>query len=496
MSLNKLNKIWETDLLGRQADAVYLASFLRGRIQERAQRGQKAYYVLNIDAGWGGGKSFFLARLGEQYAANGSLVAHVNAWLDDHADDPLIAVMAAIEESVRPLLADAPRKKVWNAIKRNGLAIAAAAGKGAVMRLLERGIGSGVNEIAALLKEPQPDDEKDQSVTVDAIRAATEAGTRKFDAILDELATKALESFKDAKASVGRFKANLEALLTSRSQSDSSPKLIVLVDELDRCRPLYAIALLERIKHLFEVNGVVFIVATDTSQLQHSIRAVYGEGFDAPGYLRRFFDRTYRFQEPQIDALIGYQLKNAPLDASKVSVPHEVSVRVVLEKTFTFFGLSPRDIEQCHDILRTIVTVWETDEAPLELCLLLPLVIAYHRQVEVTLDVTLWDDIVKAGGPHVARKTVPQLSMKLPNHEGAVLTQSVSLKAIFLSLAKAVSHSLDRQTSDARNGGIEGWGASRFAAELERQTKRGKSRSMSIARKYPQLVAQAGRFEP
>ncbi|WP_081764293.1 P-loop NTPase fold protein [Sphingobium sp. Ant17] len=75
-------------------------------------------------------------------------------------------------------------------------------------------------------------------------------------------------------------------------KSDVDPRqapIFVVVDELDRCRPDYAIALLESIKHLFDVPGVVFVIALHGRQLTASIEAVYGAKFDATAYLRRFF---------------------------------------------------------------------------------------------------------------------------------------------------------------------------------------------------------------
>ena len=68
--------------------------------------------------------------------------------------------------------------------------------------------------------------------------------------------------------------------------------LFVFVDELDRCRPDYAIELLEGIKHLFGVPGVYFVVATNTVQLGESVKAVYGSGFDGVRYLKEILRST------------------------------------------------------------------------------------------------------------------------------------------------------------------------------------------------------------
>ncbi len=66
--------------------------------------------------------------------------------------------------------------------------------------------------------------------------------------------------------------------------------LIVVIDELDRCRPDYALRFLETIKHVFEVPYVTFIVAANARELSQTVKGVYGDGFDGSGYLERFFD--------------------------------------------------------------------------------------------------------------------------------------------------------------------------------------------------------------
>lgn len=88
----------------------------------------------------------------------------------------------------------------------------------------------------------------------------------------------------------------------------------IFIDELDRCRPSYAVEMLETIKHIFDIDGVVFVVATDTEQLQHAVKAVYGEGFDAKIYLGRFFNSRYSLKAPNLENFLEVHS-----DASKLS---------------------------------------------------------------------------------------------------------------------------------------------------------------------------------
>lgn len=69
-----------------------------------------------------------------------------------------------------------------------------------------------------------------------------------------------------------------------------SKKIVVVIDELDRCRPDYAIKLLERIKHFFEIPGIVFVIAVDGKNLHHAVNTLYGPSVESEVYLRKFFD--------------------------------------------------------------------------------------------------------------------------------------------------------------------------------------------------------------
>lgn len=78
--------------------------------------------------------------------------------------------------------------------------------------------------------------------------------------------------------------------MLTKIKSDDEAKLVIFVDELDRCNPLFAIKLLERIKHYFNNPNIVFVFACNLKELQHSIKSQYGIGFDAHRYLQKFFN--------------------------------------------------------------------------------------------------------------------------------------------------------------------------------------------------------------
>lgn len=87
--------------------------------------------------------------------------------------------------------------------------------------------------------------------------------------------------------------------------------MFIFIDELDRCRPSVAIDTLEQVKHLFDLPEIKFIIATDTTQLSHSVKTIYGEGFHGRTYLRRFFTqdlRTIQEQQSREETIETYML--------------------------------------------------------------------------------------------------------------------------------------------------------------------------------------------
>lgn len=113
---------------------------------------------------------------------------------------------------------------------------------------------------------------------------------------------------------VRNFKYVLSELLQWASESNNFDRTkypaYIFIDELDRCRPTFAIELLERVKHFFDVDGCIFVIATDTQQLTHSVKAIYGEGFSADRYIKRFFDAEFTLDNSDVGAWIKSRSPN------------------------------------------------------------------------------------------------------------------------------------------------------------------------------------------
>ena len=94
-----------------------------------------------------------------------------------------------------------------------------------------------------------------------------------------------LEEVKTAEELRVKVKQILNEVLVEQAE-----KLVIFVDELDRCRPSYALEMLERIKHYFDDDRIIFVISVNKEQLIYTISNYYGNGFDSTGYLNKFFD--------------------------------------------------------------------------------------------------------------------------------------------------------------------------------------------------------------
>lgn len=310
----KVNKVFfPEDKLDRAKYATFLTKLLasQGYDKAREEDEKKQNYVLNLNSEWGSGKTYFLKRWSEDVKEFYPTV-YIDAWQKDYSDDPLMTVISSIIEQLRKQAGkdkDAPEFKVPR--KLIGLLKSAAPGIG--RGLFKRYVGidptmimnadDDDDAIGPIKGDDGKDVLDDEGKPIDMSFAASEAVKH----LIEEYDAKsaAIESLKKSvfewvEAVVGIKKKSLPAF--------------IFIDELDRCRPSYAVEMLETIKHIFNIEGIVFVVATDTEQLQHAVKAVYGEGFNAKIYLGRFFNSRYSLKAPSLESFLDVHC-----DTSKLS---------------------------------------------------------------------------------------------------------------------------------------------------------------------------------
>ncbi len=265
---------FKNDLLGRREPARILTHIV-GSIDGPC--------VLAIDAAWGTGKTTFL-KIWSQHLRNESFpVVEFNAWETDFTGDPFIALSGELMSGLRQDATESLTDKID-------------AMKGAAKEVVLRAVPGVIRVATAGILDLSPILEK-------------QAGQA-----LASYAEERVSSYRKEQESVQAFRSTLQDMAATLSKSSDGRPLVVVIDELDRCRPSYAIELLEVAKHLFTVDHIVFALAVNRAELVHSIRALYGSEFDAQGYLRRFFDVDFRLPESNRKAFIEATLNAIQID--------------------------------------------------------------------------------------------------------------------------------------------------------------------------------------
>jgi hypothetical protein len=253
------NEPFKNDALKRQP----VVEFIRDLIKQL-----EGPFVLALDSPWGTGKTTVVRMLRASLKKDGITSVYFNAWKEDYVSDPLIPMVAAIDELQ---IADAEAGKRFNERMATVKKVAS--------KVAKRGLIAAV-KLATLNALDI------EEVAEDVL--ASSAG---------EVADDMIELFKQEKASLDRFRDALDEAVKTIDPDGASKPLVFFIDELDRCRPSFAIELLERVKHLFDVKRIVFVLSIDKKQLEAITAAVYGERIDAPEYLRRFIDLEYILPE-------------------------------------------------------------------------------------------------------------------------------------------------------------------------------------------------------
>lgn len=277
MSLSKLPQhtptvkdIWGTDPLARRECAATLTRLVQATTKP---------YVIGIYGPWGSGKTVFMQQLQLELEEVNVPTVRVDAWRTDYLADPLVALVEAINQRQAEKAAShgGSLTKSTDELLEASLAIS--------LPLAE--IGVAATAVATPLL----------AATGAALKGALNAAK--------EVVSRRVKASSDLRTGI----EHARDYLTGRARPDVIgpivKPLVVFIDELDRCRPDYAVRMLERVKHFFDVNGIVFVIASDGKNLPAAVNSQYGSGLDSEEYLRKFFDYEYMLPEPNAFQFTG-----------------------------------------------------------------------------------------------------------------------------------------------------------------------------------------------
>jgi len=245
-----------------------------------------------IDGGWGTGKTEFcqkLIRLMEQQQLNYQPV-YIDAFRSDHSGEPLLALLAEIIKTCTPEDTDGQpsekRKNITRKVARAAGFVMKTVAKAAVGHVLKQNLENLEEGMSQIINDEQ--EAKNAAATVAG--AATTLASHSIDVTIDATVEALLKEQIEAEKNLETLKACLKELAAGKP-------IILFIDELDRCRPDYAVDMLEVIKHVFDIENVKVVLVTNTKQLCAAINHRYGAEVDAQKYLDKFLKYSFALPE-------------------------------------------------------------------------------------------------------------------------------------------------------------------------------------------------------
>lgn len=240
----------EKDIFQRKSFAEELSNLLENVDDE---------LVVALDAPWGEGKTTFVKMWqGMLSEERGNKVVYFDAFKNDYLEDPFLALVGEVYKLLNDDEGNTKsefKTKAVSAIKTIGKA----------------SIGIGLRALTA-------------GVVDETVLEGAGAGEKVSELSENYIASR-LDSLEEDKASIESFK---NELISVAAKVSNGKKIVFIIDELDRCNPSFALDLLEKIKHIFSIPGIAFVLVMNREQMGGIISSRYGARINSAKYLQKF----------------------------------------------------------------------------------------------------------------------------------------------------------------------------------------------------------------
>ena len=259
---------WEGDLWDRERLGIQLTNYV-----DRLQCGA----VLALDARWGEGKTWFVRHWAKHLTNTDHNVIYLDAFANDYLDDPFLVITSEIANILKQ---DKSTKNRVNKL----IELSASVGTTLLPSLPKVALTLGLHLVGAgLLSGVLQQGYENAKDGIDAL--SDEAGERIKESIQEKIAGHEAE-----KETLKEFKKHL-----ANTVDKLGNPLVFIIDELDRCRPDFAIRLIERIKHFFDIPNIVFVLVMNKAQFSKFVSHNYGYDESlGEAYLEKFIDLEVR----------------------------------------------------------------------------------------------------------------------------------------------------------------------------------------------------------
>lgn len=293
-------------------------------------------FTIGLSAPWGAGKTSVLTLLEARFIErdDSPVVCHFDAWLHEDVADPILSMSGLLAECIYRQSNSAKMRGITRRIVKSATQIAAASAP-AIAAFVA---GATAFAVGA-----------DHSLASGAAVAASKAAEETSKRLPESLAKRQAKEASDILGRREKFHEELADAVENLREVNgrSGSQILLIIDELDRCTPTFALRVFERIKHFFDVPGVVFLMSYDPKYVMSAAQAVYGPAFESERYFRRFIDIEVTLPESTKIEFTSREISRLALNAIP-AVQHVSDFGLFLCQIvgFTRPSMSLRDIEQ------------------------------------------------------------------------------------------------------------------------------------------------------
>ncbi len=297
-------------------------------------------YVIALSSAWGTGKSYFLHAWKKKIDWNTEgdnsdkiPCVYFSAWESEEDFDPALAVLGSVRKALldKNLLEDNTLKKVTKSVTQFLTS---------PTKLMKAGL-TITKGIANTLTQNAIDDVGIQ--------------------VLEDFVKDPLEAYAKQKENDIDLKFLLEQLVAEVHTQTNTP-VLVMIDELDRCKPDYVIKLLERIKHFFSIPNLVFVLAIDKGQLLAIVEHTFGLKAEyCEIYLEKFIDLFYELPKPSIMQYAKHLIINNLQDEFEEIEKSSGDLSAVLVENKRYSTIY-RNMKDSHKVYQYIVELYHKED--------------------------------------------------------------------------------------------------------------------------------------
>lgn len=223
------------------------------------------HFCLALNGDWGSGKTFVMQMIEEKLKTHAEYtVIKYDAWENNFYSDPLISILSCVIDGIQNKLSEL----------QGGLAV--------------------IKELGSQIKDTALKDNGKIGVLSRAIKGIADLVKLFNKPFTKDTDGKNISGFKSYQSLLKDVKDKLNLITEYEEYRDKQNKLIILVDEIDRCLPDEQLKILERLHHLFDVKNCAVICAINKGCIAKNVNTTYG--IDGNEYLRKFFDFNYRLE--------------------------------------------------------------------------------------------------------------------------------------------------------------------------------------------------------